>query len=390
MGAVLWLKFKKMRDDVAMYVIMLVMALVLTFVFSGAIFGEYNTQRVYAINNDNSEVTEQFLSNIDENSFAIEFSELDEAETAVAKGDTLAAIVIPEGFGNALKQGDAELELIKSADSTDIMALKNVLQAAANKTAHVYALTDSLGDTLSVAGVNAPALSEVQTMYEQRMGENAVAQVEYSVHGADRYDEKFASDVHYLMGYNIFFVMFSVIFTIATILEDKKLGTWNRIRITPLKDRAILGGNMIPTFLVGVAQMAIMLFGGQFLFGIDLGSSIWPVFVVFVVYALTVTCLGLLLATMFATYEQLNAAAPVIIVASSMLGGCMWPLSIVPPALQTAAKFTPQYWALEAAEDLPVLGGGFPEAAASIYVLLGMTVLFFALSMVFYNKKQRA
>ena len=390
MGAVLWLKFKKMRGDVAMYVIMLVMALVLTYVFSGAIFGESGAQRVGVVNNDDSDVTDEFLSSIDENSFAATAVSLEEAETAVAKGEALAAIVIPDGFGDFLELGSAELTLIKSADSTDIMALENALSEAANKTAHVYALTQSLEDTLSVQGIQAPSLEEVQETYDARMGENAVAQTTYAVLGAVEYDEKFATDVHYLMGYNIFFVMFSVIFTIGTILEEKKLGTWNRTRITPLRDRAILGGNLIPTFMVGVLQMAIMLFCGQYLFGIDLGQSIWPVFVVFIVYVLTVTCLGLLMTTLFGTFEQLGAATPVIIVATSMLGGCMWPISIVPAALQTAAKFTPQYWALAAAEELPVLGGGFPEAATSLYVLLGMAALFFGLSMVFYNKKQRA
>ena len=390
MASVLWLKMKRMRDDVPMYIIMLVMALVLTFVFSGAVFGDSGAQRVYVINNDASEVTDNFLSSIDENSFAIEIMDTEDAETAVAKGEALAAVVIPEGFGDAVMAGHAELELIKTADSTDIMALENALSAAANKTAHVYALTQSLNETLDAVGVDAPAAVDVEAMYEQRMGDNAAAQVSYSVRGVSDYDEKFAEDVHYLMGFNIFFVMFSVIYTIGSILEDKKLGTWNRIRITPLKDRAILGGNAVPTVLVGVAQMAIMLFAGQLLFGIDLGSSIWPVFVVFIAFVLTTTCLGLMLATVMGTFEQLNAATPVIIVATSMLGGCMWPLSIVPTALQTIAKFTPQYWALSAAENLPVLGGGFPEAMNSIYMLLGMAALFFAVSMIFYSKKKKA
>ena len=389
MASVLWLKFKRMRNDMPMYIIMLVMALVLTFVFSGAVFGESGAQRVYVINNDGSDVTDAFLANI-ENSFSIEFADIDAAETAVAKSEVLAAVVIPDGFGDALKAGSAELELVKTADSADIMALENTLNAAASKTAHVYALTQSLHETLAAVGVDAPPADEVEEMYVQRMGENAAAMVSFSVRGAIDYDEKFAEDVHYLMGFNIFFVMFSIIFTIATILEDKKLGTWNRIHITPLKDRAILGGNMVPTFLVGMAQMGIMLFAGQFLFGIDLGSSIGPVFTVFAVFVLATTCLGLLLTTVMGTYEQLNAATPVIIVATGMLGGCMWPLSIVPDALQTIAKFTPQYWALNAAENLPVQGGGFPEAMTSIYVLLGMAALFFALSMVFYNKKQKA
>lgn len=388
MTSVLWLTLKKMRGEMLMYVIMLVMALVLTFIFSGAIFSEYNTIRVGVVNNDTSQVTDRFIDNIDQNTYTLEMMDADAAENAVAKGETLAAVCIPEGFGEQLKTGDATLTLIKTTDNADVMALENTLKAAAGKTAHVYALSDTLNETLGSLDITSPPTDRVQEMYDARMGSNAVAQVEKTVTGTN-YDEKFAGNVHFLMGFNIFFVMFSIIFTIGTILEDKKTGTWNRTRITPLSGTAIFAGNMIPTFAVGVLQMAIVLFSGQFLFGIDLGNSIGAVFVVCIVFAATVTCLGLLLTMLFNTFEQLNAATPVILVATSMLGGCMWPLSIVPAPLQAIAKVTPQYWALAAAEKLPVIGGGLADAMTSIFVLLGMTVLFFGLSMLLYNKKKR-
>jgi ABC-2 type transport system permease protein len=191
------------------------------------------------------------------------------------------------------------------------------------------------------------------------------------------------------MGYNIMFVMFSIIFTIGSILEDKKLNTWNRIRIAPISGASVLAGNFIPTFLVGAIQMAIVFFAGQMLFGINLGASIGPIIIVFAMFTLAVTCLGLLLATALRTYEQLNAAAPVIIVATSMLGGCMWPLSIVSEGLRRVADFTPQRWALGAAEHLAVYGGGLSSVMTNILVLGAMALVFFAVSVVLYNKKQK-
>ena len=112
-----------------------------------------------------------------------------------------------------------------------------------------------------------------------------------------------------------------------------------------MSSAAVLAGNFIPTFLAGAAQMAVVFFAGQFLFGINLGSSIGPIILIFSIFTLTVTCLGLLLATALGTYEQLNAATPVLIVATSMLGGCMWPLSLVgSDILLGLANITPQKW----------------------------------------------
>ena len=374
-----------------MYVIMIVMALVLSFVFGNAVFGNDNAQRVLVSNSDSSDVTDAFLKVMNTGAYELEFADEKDAETSVAKSESLAAIFIPPGFGDALKSGSAALTLVKTADNADTMALENAIRSASVQTAHVYMLADSLYETLKDTGITVPPESDVAQAYLNRMGENAAVTVTVSVAGSGGYDEAFASNIHYLMGFNIFFVMFSIVFTIGSILEDKKLNTWNRIRISPLSSAAVMAGNFIPTFIVGIVQMAVVLFFGQMLFGINLGASLLPIFVVFVAFVLTSTCLGLLLSTVFNTYEQLNAGTPVILVATAMLGGCMWPLSIVgSDVLLGIANVMPQKWALEAAENLAVYGGGLKSASTSIIVLLGMAAVFFAVSILLYNKKQRA
>ncbi|MDD5017246.1 MAG: ABC transporter permease [Eubacteriales bacterium] len=389
MAAILWVRLKRMRTDVSMYVIMMVMALMLSFIFGNALFGGESVQRLGVVNNDNSQVTEAFLENI--SGYALQTTDETKAQTAVEKGETLAAIVIPDGFGENLKEGNAALTLIQTAESADIMALKNEIVSAANSTAHVYSLYASLKETLAGTGADALSVDDVQQAYAGETGENAAVKVSLSVLGADAYDEQYQANIHYLMGFNIFFVLFSIVFTIGAILEDKKFGTWNRIRISPVSGTAVLAGNFLPAFLVGAAQMAIVLFAGQLLFGIDLGASAGPIYLVFVVFALTSTCFGLLISTLFSTYEQLNAGTPVIIVATSMLGGCMWPLSIVgSDVLLGIANAMPQKWALEAAESLAVSGGGIDTVSTHILILLGMALVFFGISVLLYNKKQRA
>lgn len=389
MTSILWVKLKRMRSDVPIYLIMMVMAIVLTFIFANSMFGGNTTQRVAIVKADESTATDAFLARLEGDTYSLVFYGEKQAEDAVAKDEVLAAIVIPDGFGDGLENGNASLELVKTADSPDIMALESTVQAAANQTAHIFAIYGVLGDTLSAGDIAVPPMDDVEAMYETRMDENAAVKVDVRVLGADNYDAQFACSIHYLMGYNIMFVMFSIIFTIGSILEDKKLNTWNRIRISPVSGAAVLAGNFIPTFLMGAVQMAIVFFAGQMLFGINLGNSIIPIIIVFAMFTLAVTCLGLLLATALRTYEQLNAATPVIIVATSMLGGCMWPLSIVSEGLRRVADFTPQRWALDAAEHLAINGGGLGSVLTSILVLGAMALVFFAVSVVLYNKKQK-
>lgn len=388
MKSILWLKFTRMKYEYYMYVVMMLMAIVLSFVLSNAFTGE-STQRVAVVDNDRSETSAEFLEAIGGGTYSITPTDEQTAESSVSKGDALAALVIPEGFGEALKSGATRFTLIKSADSADILALQTAVQSAASEIAHVYVLQGILSDTLKGAGIAVPSLNDMRSGYDGRMGDNAAVQVDFVMSDGSGYKERFANSVHYLMGFNIFFVTFSIVFTIGSILEDKKLRTWDRIRISPVSGASVLAGNFIPAFIVGAVQMCVVLGLGQMIFGIDLGDRLPPVLLVFAVFALTATCFGLLLSALFNTYEQLNAGTPVILVATAMLGGCMWPLSIVGSGLLLGiANAMPQKWALEAVESL-ALGGGFSGAATNILVLLGMAVVFFAASVAIYNRKQR-
>jgi ABC-2 type transport system permease protein len=379
-----------MRADVLLYVIMMLMAIVLSYLFGNAMFGASASQRVCVVDCDRTASSAAFIADIGADSYTLIERTESEAEKEISKGDALAAIVIPGGFENALGSASAEVAIIRTAQSADIYALQSAVTAAVNRAAHRYALSEAMNEARRRAGLGPLTDEEIVAAYDARMGGNAAVRV-IMVSGDDGEKEVTWDNVHYLIGFNLFFVMFSIVFTIGAILEDKKLHTWDRTRIAPVSGAAVLGGHFIPAFAVGVIQMLIVFGLGQMMFGIELGAAFWPVIAVFAVFSLTATCLGLLMAMAIRTYEQLSAITPVVLVATSMLGGCMWPLSIVRSDIMRAiACITPQKWAVEAAESLSIQGGGLGSVAGSIGVLAGMAVLFFAVSLLLYHKKRKA
>jgi hypothetical protein len=52
------------------------------------------------------------------------------------------------------------------------------------------------------------------------------------------------------------------------------------------------------------------------------------------------------------TPEQPSAIGPVVSITFAMLGGCMWPLSIVSPLMRAVGHATPQAWAVDAWTNL--------------------------------------
>jgi ABC-2 type transport system permease protein len=62
----------------------------------------------------------------------------------------------------------------------------------------------------------------------------------------------------------------------------------------------------------------------------------------------------------------------------AMMGGCMYPRELFPPAIQNAVRILPTTWAMEGMLDLGLRGGGLMEILPEAGVLLGFAAVFFA------------
>ncbi len=82
-----------------------------------------------------------------------------------------------------------------------------------------------------------------------------------------------------------------------------------------------------------------------------------------------VTAMGLFLSTLVRTTAQLQTMAPIVIVATCMLGGCYWSLEMVSPTMQAVSKFTPQAWAMAVLNDVVLRGRSLSSTAPNLLVL---------------------
>jgi ABC-2 type transport system permease protein len=88
-------------------------------------------------------------------------------------------------------------------------------------------------------------------------------------------------------------------------------------------------------------------------------------------WALVGTGAGVLSGTLFRTPEQASSIGPSFGIAFGMLGGCMWPLEIVPEAMRTIGHVVPHAWAVDAWTVLLSRGGGLADIALQLLVLTG-------------------
>ena len=381
MLSIVKLRLLRLRDEYLVFVIMTAMALGLTFIF-GFSFNSYRPS-VIIVDEDNSLYSKNFIEELKQiETFRFVDMDVNSASKSVEEGDAVVALVINEGFQNNIQKGNKiTIGQIKVKDDTYILTLQETVRslimkmAGSKKIAKVTAEFISSQKPVNKEEIESYAYKSVMDSWKYKNPLKITSTV------ADTGESSgYDAMKHSMIGFTIFFSMYTMVFSIGTILSDKQYKTWDRILISPISMPSILGGTMIVSFLVGIIQMAVLVLGGKYLIGIDWGNSTAGIMLVVTVFVFTVTSMGLMLSGIVKTQAQLGAMAPVILTSTSMLGGCMWPLEIVNnKVLLFLAELTPQKWAIQGMEAIAAKGMGFEAAIIPSIVLFAMGIIFFGI-----------
>jgi ABC-2 type transport system permease protein len=123
-----------------------------------------------------------------------------------------------------------------------------------------------------------------------------------------------------------------------------------------------------------VIQSALILLVGWLGFGVHWGDPL-GVAALAVVFAALATAVGLLVGALADDADQAQSIGIPLGVATGMLGGCMWPLAIVPRAMQVVGHLSPHAWAMDAWQELIYDRAGIGAILPNLLVLLGATLV---------------
>ena len=86
--------------------------------------------------------------------------------------------------------------------------------------------------------------------------------------------------------------------------------------------------------------------------------------------------LSLLAGTLCKTEKQVILVAIFGALVLSALGGCWWPIEIVPESFKTVARLTPSYWAMHGLQSVLYFGRSTEVLLFECPVLVGFAMLF--------------
>lgn len=138
-------------------------------------------------------------------------------------------------------------------------------------------------------------------------------------------------------------------------------------------------GETLCYLALALLQALLIVVVGAVLFGVSWGNPLAAAALIGM-WALVRTGAGMVSGTLFRTPEQATAIGPTIGIAFGMLGGCMWPLEIVPQSVRALGHSTPHAWAVDAWVTLLSRGGGLADIAGYLAILAGYAVDLFVLA----------
>jgi ABC-2 type transport system permease protein len=174
----------------------------------------------------------------------------------------------------------------------------------------------------------------------------------------------------------VMFIMFQLTtFFLGMWVEDLKTGKTRRITMSPTRTRDILLAQIVARLVWGVLQVAIILGLGSMLLGVHLDANPVQLGSLLAAYMLAAASLGMLLASFFKSTEKASAIGVIVSLVMAALGGCWWPLEMVPDAMRRLALVFPTGQAMDAMGEMTALGSAAPFPLSNVLVLLLMAFI---------------
>jgi ABC-2 type transport system permease protein len=303
----------------------------------------------------------------------------DEAHQAVEAKEISGFLAFPADFTQGLMSGaGTQLEVVADAEATsDRAALQGLSQTIASRIGAGYVTASASIELLIEQGVIDPTDSAAigQLIGQIMAGEEGANFIEYTTEKVGEVEEESASN-WVIPGYLTMFVFFGAALGAETIVRERQNHTLERLLASSVRREAILGGIFTGTAAKGLIQVILFWGGGILVFNLDIGNSPGAVIVLSILMVLMSAAFAVMLATLVKTERSASSIAVLTSMVLAPLGGCWWPLFILPKWMQALAKITPHGWATTGFHNLLLFGADFGDVVPEMLVLLGFTVLF--------------
>ena len=377
--------------DRASFIMLLAMPLILILVL-GMAFQPLWTDKPFTINiavlnEDEGEISnilinDVFGSNELKDMIKISFVKSEEEIIkSINKGEIAAGVVIEKGFSESIVKGENTKINVYGDPEQTIKAgvVKNIVESFTLEVLKRRIIVETALDFLHSENLIQP--SEIQNLISTWLSEiESKENIVLVNKETEKKDTKNPLAMeYYAVGMGIMYLLFATNSGAETIFTEKRIKTFDRIKVAPVSEKEIIGGKLFGIFLVALLQFVIIIIFTSIFYRVRWGNSIPGIILMTLSSVLAFSGLSTLLASLTKSEEQIGNIGPALSMIFGFLGGAMWPVYTFPGWMNIASKLTPNRWALDGFFNLMYDGGGVISILPYALVLLGMASIFFSI-----------
>jgi ABC-2 type transport system permease protein len=285
-----------------------------------------------------------------------------EGKDALARGEALFVINIPQNFSRDLLRGDRPAILVE-ADATDPVATGYAVGAIGGILTSALQY-DLKGPLAWLNGANGPYDLQVHALY------NPEINTQYNI-------------VPGLMG--VILTMTMIMITGLAITRERERGTMENLLSMPTRPLEVLVGKITPYIFVGYVQLGLILVMAHFLFGVPILGSVTLLLTSAFVFILANLALGIMFSTIAQNQLQAMQMAFFVFLPSILLSGYLFPFRGMPLWAQAIGEVLPLTHFLRIARGILLKGNGLRDIAPEIWPI----ALFAAVALTIGVKRYR-
>jgi ABC-2 type transport system permease protein len=303
----------------------------------------------------------------------------DQARQAVEDKELEGFLAFPADFTEGVMMGyRTQLEVIADAEATNTRAALNGLaQTIASRVGAQQVAASAAMELLVEQGATTGDIGQIiQQLFSGQQGiAGEESLLEFKTETVGEVEAENPSN-YVIPGYLVMFVFFTAALSAERIVRERQNHTLERLLAGSVRRESILGGTFLGTATKGLIQITIFWVIGILVFKIDLGLSPAATIILSILVIIMSSAFGMMLATLVRTERSAGSIGVLTSLVLAPLGGCWWPLFILPKWMQALAKITPHGWANIGFNKLMVFGADFGAVVPEMLALIGFAVVF--------------
>lgn len=327
----------------------------------------------YIVNEDADGVyAKQLIDNIkEEESLDVELLSVPDAERKLDRSDINMAFLIPADFSNKLRNGES-VELIfmqRGNGGQEGQIVASIIRGIASDLNQNFLVRDQVEQALIGRDIPPEKITLTTWQFLERERQYPLVGVKEVAVGS-----KPNMVNEFLPGIITMYVLFAISLGAATIVEERRIGTLERLLTTRLTISELFFGKFLASTSRGFIQTFILLALSYAVFRIFTPLSFLTCLLIAFVFAMAGSAIGLVIASVTRTQDSATWVGVTVTLSMTMLGGTFFTIPQSGP-LYALSKISVNTYANDALTKIISDGGTIADIWLELVIIAGVFVI---------------